>query len=53
MWPVQTLTLLLCLTEEEQLFAVRIQEDPAPTTVETPVPEAASEMDAALPIMGA
>lgn len=21
MWPVQTLTLLLCLTEEEQLFA--------------------------------
>lgn len=24
MWPVQTLTLLLCLTEEEQLFAQSI-----------------------------
>jgi len=32
MWPVQTLTLLLCLTDEEQLFAqntVTHQELPA------------------------
>lgn len=39
MWPVQTLTLLLCLTEEEQLFAqnaVRHQELP---TVEVVLPE--------------
>jgi len=26
MWPVQTLTLLLCLTEEEQLFAQQVQQ---------------------------
>lgn len=38
MWPVQTLTLLLCLTDEEQLFAQqlpRLQELPA---IEAPAP---------------
>ncbi|MBK9273593.1 MAG: hypothetical protein IPM49_03510 [Flavobacteriales bacterium] len=33
MWPVQTLTLLLCLTDEEQLFAMRLPE-PAPVVIE-------------------
>lgn len=45
MWPVQTLTLLLCLTEEEQLFAQnqpKLEEVPAieaPAPVEKPVSE--------------
>ncbi len=34
MWPIQTLTLLLCLTDDEQLFAQRIQEDPTPVKIE-------------------
>lgn len=34
MWPIQTLTLLLCLTDDEQLFAQRIQEDPIPVKIE-------------------
>jgi hypothetical protein len=53
MWPVQTLTLLLCLTEEEQLFAVRQEEAPAQNTVEAPAPEPAGELEEALPILGA
>ncbi len=42
MWPVQTLTLLLCLTDEEQLFAQnqpKLEEIPAieaPATEELP-----------------
>lgn len=53
MWPVQTLTLLLCLTEEEQLFAVRMEEAPAATTIEAPAPQPDSELEAALPVLGA
>lgn len=34
MWPVQTLTLLLCLTDEEQLFAQAIPADPQPAAIE-------------------
>jgi hypothetical protein len=40
MWPVQTLTLLLCLTEEEQLFAQRVQPEPVLPVIEAPAPEA-------------
>ncbi|MCB0771578.1 MAG: hypothetical protein KDC00_14350 [Flavobacteriales bacterium] len=38
MWPVQTLTLLLCLTDEEQLFAQSIPtlDGPAPTELVVP-----------------
>lgn len=39
MWPVQTLTLLLCLTDEEQLYAQqlpRVEELPA---IEAPAPK--------------
>ncbi len=41
MWPVQTLTLLLCLTDEEQLFAQsqpKLEELPA---IEAPAIQAA------------
>ena len=38
MWPVQTLTLLLCLTNEEQLFAERTVEPLPPVTIEVVVP---------------
>lgn len=38
MWPVQTLTLLLCLTDDEQLFAQAIPQDPQPVGLEAPVP---------------
>ena len=48
MWPVQTLTLLLCLTEEEQLFAQRPVLDKELPTVEAPAPQAADEADDAL-----
>lgn len=34
MWPVQTLTLLLCLTDEEQLFAQAVPPDPQPAAIE-------------------
>ncbi len=37
MWPVQTLTLLLCLTDEEQLFAQQL-----PVQQELPAVEAAA-----------
>ena len=39
MWPVQTRTLLLCLTDEEQLFAMRLPE-PAPVVIEQEAPAA-------------
>ncbi|MBK7945017.1 MAG: hypothetical protein IPJ85_06785 [Flavobacteriales bacterium] len=39
MWPVQTLTLLLCLTDEEQLFAQVVPQDPQPATIEVEAPE--------------
>jgi hypothetical protein len=34
MWPIQTLTLLLCLTDEEQLFAQRAPVEPVPVVIE-------------------
>ncbi len=34
MWPVQTLTLLLCLTDEEQLFAQSLPVIQEPVRVE-------------------
>ncbi|MBK9175999.1 MAG: hypothetical protein IPM46_06590 [Flavobacteriales bacterium] len=40
MWPVQTLTLLLCLTEDEQLYAQRLQQDAQPAAVEIEATEA-------------
>jgi len=40
MWPVQTLTLLLCLTDEEQLFAQNNVVDKALPAVEAPAPQA-------------
>lgn len=39
MWPVQTLTLLLCLTDEEQLYAQAIPQAPQPATIEAEAPE--------------
>jgi hypothetical protein len=39
MWPVQTLTLLLCLTDEEQLFAQRTVEPTPPTCIEWVIPQ--------------
>ncbi|MEZ4740417.1 MAG: hypothetical protein R2818_13925 [Flavobacteriales bacterium] len=38
MWPVQTLTLLLCLTDEEQLFAQSIPDLDAPANTEQVIP---------------
>lgn len=58
MWPVQTLTLLLCLTEEEQLFAWdRTPELPVPPAVEVVLPDPADEAEAeedviAFPVVG-
>ncbi|HRD53153.1 MAG TPA: hypothetical protein PKY96_10960 [Flavobacteriales bacterium] len=40
MWPVQTLTLLLCLTDEEQLFAQAIPQEPQPAAIEVEATEA-------------
>ncbi len=34
MWPVQTLTLLLCLTDDEQLFAQQMVQDKALPAIE-------------------
>lgn len=42
MWPVQTLTLLLCLTDEEQLYA-RIEPQPAVIEVAAPTAQPATE----------
>lgn len=40
MWPVQTLTLLLCLTDEEQLYAQQLPKVEELPTIEVlaPVP---------------
>ncbi|MCB9183710.1 MAG: hypothetical protein H6591_07305 [Flavobacteriales bacterium] len=38
MWPVQTLTLLLCLTDEEQLFAQSLPMLKEVPAVEAPAP---------------
>jgi len=38
MWPVQTLTLLLCLTDEEQLFAQNAVVDKALPAIEVAAP---------------
>lgn len=48
MWPVQTLTLLLCLTDEEQLFAQNTVVDKALPAVEAPAPEMEDETSEAL-----
>ncbi len=34
MWPIQTLTLLLCLTDDEQLFAQRAPQEPVQQVTE-------------------
>jgi hypothetical protein len=48
MWPVQTLTLLLCLTDEEQLFAQHVPAVQEPARVEQVVtPKAEAEEDVA------
>lgn len=39
MWPVQTLTLLLCLTDEEQLFAQCVTTEPEPVRIEQVMPQ--------------
>ncbi|MBL7946678.1 MAG: hypothetical protein JNN32_11505 [Flavobacteriales bacterium] len=39
MWPVQTLTLLLCLTDEEQLFAQCVPTEPEPVRIEQVTPQ--------------
>lgn len=38
MWPVQTLTLLLCLTDDEQLFTERAVEPLPPVNIEVVLP---------------
>lgn len=45
MWPVQTLTLLLCLTDEEQLFAqsLPVIAEPVPVEHVVPAPEVLNE----------
>lgn len=40
MWPVQTLTLLLCLTDEEQLFAQNQPKLEVPQAAEAPAVQA-------------
>ena len=34
MWPIQTLTLLLCLTDDEQLFAQKAPQEPIHIAIE-------------------
>lgn len=46
MWPVQTLTLLLCLTDEEQLFAQAIPQNQPPAAIEAEAPQADPAEDA-------
>ena len=48
MWPIQTLTLLLCLTDEEQLYAHCIPSVAGPVRTEMviPAPTPLSEADA-------
>lgn len=53
MWPVMTLTLLLQLTDEEQLFAQEQLPRPTPATVEhevLPAPGSGTEDCAAWPL---
>lgn len=45
MWPVQTLTLLLCLTDEEQLFAQHRPAEPEPVRVEQVMPQQNEEQE--------
>jgi hypothetical protein len=45
MWPVQTLTLLLCLTDDEQLYAQAVPQEQAPATIEAPAPDRAPADD--------
>ncbi len=47
MWPVQTLTLLLCLTDEEQLFAQCVPAEPEPARIEVVVPKEEEQEEAA------
>lgn len=44
MWPVMTLTLLLQLTDEEQLYA-QAPPEPAPVTTEAPAPPAQDALE--------
>jgi hypothetical protein len=46
MWPIQTLTLLLCLTDEEQLFAQREPVQPLPVVTEIKVSNERDVLDA-------
>ncbi|MCW5898140.1 MAG: hypothetical protein KIT10_02635 [Flavobacteriales bacterium] len=46
MWPIQTITLLLCLTDDEQLFAQAIPPVDALPAVECLAPEPNVEEDA-------
>ncbi|MBX2973289.1 MAG: hypothetical protein KF797_09310 [Flavobacteriales bacterium] len=48
MWPVQTLTLLLCLTDEEQLFAQCVPADPVPVRIEMVAPQAEEQEEDAV-----
>ncbi|MBP6312871.1 MAG: hypothetical protein KA408_11415 [Flavobacteriales bacterium] len=52
MWPVQTLTLLLCLTDEEQLFAQNQVLDPIVPAIEVAAPEADDTAADALLLFG-
>ncbi|MBS1570578.1 MAG: hypothetical protein JST45_14205 [Bacteroidetes bacterium] len=47
MWPVMTLTLLLQLTDEEQLFAQQLQPVVVPQEQPAPAPATAPEDDCA------
>lgn len=51
MWPVQTLTLLLCLTDEEQLFAQRVPEQPEHPAIEVEAPQPADAADDTLELL--
>ena len=51
MWPVQTLTLLLCLTDDEQLFADRKEEPLPPVTIEVVLPNDEVEPEAAVSVL--
>lgn len=46
MWPVQTLTLLLCLTDEEQLYAQGLPVVKELPAIEVATPEAPEASDA-------
>lgn len=54
MWPVQTLTLLLCLTDEEQLFAQHmpaVQQPVRVEHVEAPVKPSEEEATIEFPVV--